>query len=263
MARLDRLLAETPNSVPLRVVKAHALRLDGKPAEAEALYRAILAEHPQAANVWTALHDLKVQQGDGDAAQAVLNDALDALPQDRALLMMQAAAHERAGRLQEAIEVYETLYRLDSQSVVVANNLASLLSTARDDDASLERAYTLSRRLKDIPEPAYQDTYGWIAYRLGHYEDALHYLEPAAAALPDEPVVHYHLGKTYAALERGDDALRAYRTALDLAAKRDSPPDFIADLQAGNRAADAECRRRPVGRAAARPRQFCRTLRAA
>jgi cellulose synthase operon protein C len=232
LARLDRLLAEAPDSVPLRVVKAHALRRDGKPAEAEALYRAILGGHPQAAHVWTALHDLKVRQGDGDAAQAVLDDALAALPQDAALLMMQAAAHERAGRLQEAIEVYETLYRLDSQSVVVANNLASLLSTARDDDASLERAYTLSRRLKDTREPAYQDTYGWIAHRLGQHDDALRYLEPAAAALPGEPVVHYHLGKAYAALERGDDALRAYRTALDLAEKRDPPPDFTADLLA-------------------------------
>ena len=43
---------------------------------------------------------------------------------------------------------------------------------------------------------------------MGNYEEALRYLEPAAAALPNEPLVLYHLGKAYIGLNRDEDALR-------------------------------------------------------
>jgi len=64
--------------------------------------------------------------------------------------------------------------------VVVANNLASLLTAHRTDDASLDRAYRIARRLRGIDVPAFQDTYGWIAHRRGDYAEALDYLRPAA-----------------------------------------------------------------------------------
>ena len=54
--------------------------------------------------------------------------------------------------------------------------------------------------------PAFQDTYGWIAYRRGDLTEALANLEPAAAGLPNDPLVQFHLGMTYAALKRPEDA---------------------------------------------------------
>ena len=100
---------------------------------------------------------------------------------------------------------------------MIANNLASLLSTYRQDEASLERAARIARRLKGTEFPPYQDTYGWIRFRLGDYDTALDYLRSAARALPDDPLVQYHLGRTYAALDRSEDAIRHLRRAVDLA----------------------------------------------
>ena len=230
--RLNQLLEANPDSLPLRFVKAHTLNIDGNPEEAETLYRAILADHPDAAAVWSALRELKVEQGDMDAAQAVLDGALAELPKEPNLLMIQASEHERTGQLDDAIAVYEKLYAIDSRTLVVANNLASLLTTHRTDDESLERAYALARRLKDTRVAAYQDTYGWVAYRLGNYDDALRYLKSAADALPQEPLVFYHLAKTYVALERTDDALQAYQTALDVSESAESPADLTTELRA-------------------------------
>jgi Flp pilus assembly protein TadD len=73
--------------------------------------------------------------------------------------------------------------------------------------------------------PAFQDTYGWIEYRRGNLEEAVTYLEPAAAGLPEDALVQYHLGMTYAGLNRPEDARRQLTRALEIAG--DSPlPQF-------------------------------------
>ena len=211
--RLDELLAEDPGSLILRFVKARVLTGEGKLDEAEQLYRAILKDRPDAARAWMALFSLKNQSEEPEQAQTVLNEALTALPENQDILMLQATEHERAGELDQAIAVYEKLYPLSNRSLVVANNLASLLTTHRSDDESLQRAQHLVRRLRGTRIPAYQDTYGWVAYRLGRHEEALIYLEPAARAFPEQPLVLYHLGKAYAAVDRKEDALRAFNAA--------------------------------------------------
>jgi tetratricopeptide (TPR) repeat protein len=231
-ARLDQLLKDNPGSLPLRFMKAYGLVSDGKFDAAEVVYRAIVKDHPNTVGVWIALHALQMVRGDLPKAQAVLDDALAALPDDPNLLMQQAAAHERSRQMDKAIDVYEKLYALDSRSQVVANNLSSLLTTYRTDDESLQRAFTLARRLRGTRVPAFQDTYGWIAYRMGNYEEALHYLEPAAVELPNEPLVLYHLAQTYVALDREDDALRTYQAAFAVTEDLETPPSFTPTLEA-------------------------------
>jgi tetratricopeptide (TPR) repeat protein len=73
-------------------------------------------------------------------------------------------------------------------SPVVANNLASLISTYRDDDDSLDQAYTIARRLRGTDVAPFADTYGWIAYRRGEYDVALEHLERAAAGIARQSV---------------------------------------------------------------------------
>ncbi|MBU3261821.1 tetratricopeptide repeat protein [Roseovarius sp. PS-C2] len=230
LARLDLLLEETPDSLPLRYVKALSLAADQKNEEAEVLYRSILDDHPEATDVWISLYALLIDTNAPEQAAQVLNDALDAQPESFKLLMIRAANYELDGEIEMAISVYEKLYELNSQSPVVANNLASLLTTHRSDDESLQRAFTLARRLRGTRDPIFQDTYGWIAYRLGNYEEALQYLEPAAAKLPDQPLVLYHLAKTYVALDRHEDALRTFENAVSVVEGLDDQPNFTSEL---------------------------------
>ncbi|WP_425082432.1 tetratricopeptide repeat protein [Ruegeria arenilitoris] len=229
-ARLDRLLAETPGSLPLQFVKAHVLTSNQNYDEAEALYRSILEKRPDLVTVWMALHRLQLNRGTPEKVSAVLQDALTALPTDPNLLMLQAASYERAGDLDAAIDVYEKLYEGITRAQVVANNLASLLTTHRTDDESLQRAVVLARRLRDTRVPAFQDTYGWVAYRTGNYEEALQYLESAASEMPNQPLVLYHLGKTYVALDRKHDAMRAYKAAHEITKSTAISPEFVAVL---------------------------------
>ena len=114
----------------------------------------------------------------------------------------------------------------------------------RDDEEALERAYVVSRRLRDIEQPAFQDTFGWISYLRGDIEGAIAALEPAAAALGDDAMVQYHLGMAYLAAGREGEARLALERALELAGE-DPRPEFdtararLADLR-GTASSDGE-----------------------
>lgn len=235
--RLEELLAEDPGSLNLRFMKARVLAGEGKLDEAEELYRLILKDYPGAARVWISLFSLQIQREQPEQAQAILDEALSTLSENPDLLLLQATEHERAGELDQAIAVYEKLYPLSNQSQIVANKLAILLTTHRDDDESLQQAQHLARRLHGTRIPEFQDTYGWVAYQLGRYQEALIYLEPAARALPDQPLVLYHLGKTYAAIDRPQEALHAFKAAQETGVPLDIFPtleDEIKQLNAAN-----------------------------
>ena len=132
---------------------------------------------------------------------------------------------EAAGDIDGAIAIYEELYAQNSGNVLIANNLSSLIATHKDDAESLARAAVIARRLRDAEVPAFQDTYGWIAYRRDNFDEALEYLEPAAQSLPNDPLVQYHLGMTYVALEETALARETLTRALEIAG--DSPlPQF-------------------------------------
>jgi Flp pilus assembly protein TadD len=132
---------------------------------------------------------------------------------------------EREKDFDGAIEIYEQLYALNSSSPVLANNLASMLTTHRSDSESLARAANIVRRLRGTEVPPFQDTYGWIAYRRENYEEAVEYLEPAAAELQNDALVQFHLGMTYAALNRNAEARTQLEKALELAGD-DPRPQF-------------------------------------
>ena len=149
------------------------------------------------------------------------------MPNSATLLWMKASLLEEQGDFEGALDIYERLYDADNSTSIIANNLASLLSTLRDDAESLSRAYQIARRLRDSDFAPFQDTYGWIAYRRGDFQEALRHLQPAAEGLPDDPLVQYHLGRAHQALGNDADALAQYRLAVQLAEEQgDRRPQF-------------------------------------
>ncbi|MBE0414344.1 MAG: tetratricopeptide repeat protein [Yoonia sp.] len=226
LALATDLAATDPGNDDLRFMLATTQVLAGDLDAARAGLRALLATEPRRPAVWLELSKLAQRQGDRDAAKAVVAEALGHMPDDVTLLWAQASFLEQDGDIDGAIAIYENLYAQNSGALVIANNLASLLSTYRDDAESLERAWTVARRFSDTGFAPVQDTYGWILHRRGESEQALPYLESAAAALPDDPLAQYHLGQTYAALGRPDDALAQFQRVVALAGPGDTRPQI-------------------------------------
>lgn len=218
---LDEAMAKTPDNHDLRLMSASLHGMMGEAAEAETLLKALIAEDGKDERAVQLLYGLLKTADRGDEARAVLDAALKANPASSTLRWILAGDLEAAGDTDGAIALYEAMYAEDSSNMVVANNLASLLATYKTDPESLERAFTVARRLRGLDVPAFQDTYGWIVYRRGDLDEALLNLEPAAKGLPDDPLVQFHLGMVYADLGRVDDARAQLTRALDLAG--DSP----------------------------------------
>jgi tetratricopeptide (TPR) repeat protein len=86
-----------------------------------------------------------------------------------------------------------------------------------------DRGTRLQRSLKMVQaavaaEPentAYLDSLGWALYRLERYDEAIVYLEKAAADDHGDGVILDHLGDAYAGAGRTDEALAAWRRAAE------------------------------------------------
>lgn len=245
VAFADNLVAENPDDIAYRFVQATTQSAVGDLDTAEASFRALTEQVPEVQQAWIGLIRTLNGLGRPDEAEAVLQDALSTLPEALDLLWAQASFRERAGDIEGAIEIYELMYERAPGAEVVANNLASLLSTYREDDESLERAWAVARRLRGLEVPPFQDTYGWIAYRRGDLEDALEHLEPAALGLPQDPLVQFHLGMTYSALDQLEAAREQLQRALDLAgddprSQFDTARSEIARIEAALASAENE-----------------------
>ncbi|MEZ5754193.1 MAG: tetratricopeptide repeat protein [Paracoccaceae bacterium] len=226
LARLDRqpeaatLLADAIAARPdSRLLLHRQALLDQQmtlPDQAIARYRALIASDPGDELAIQRLHGLLQAAGDAEAARAVLAEGLAQRPQSPALLWIEATRLQAEGDLAGAIAIYETLYAQDSGNIVIANNLASLLSQTASDAATLDRAFRIARRLRASSNPAFQDTYGWLLHRSGSSADALPLLEQAAAALPEDGSVQYHHAAVLAALGRREAAIAAADRALAL-----------------------------------------------
>jgi tetratricopeptide (TPR) repeat protein len=216
-------LKQNPGDINARFLMASVQAITDEVEAAEAAFRDLTAEAPQDTRFWLALYNILAVQEEVAAARQALQDGLDAVPGDLRLNWALAGVLEREGDVPSAIDIYEQLYAADSNNLIIANNLASLLATGREDAESLERAHEIARRLRDRDVPAFQDTYGWIAFRRGDLDTALIALEQAAVGLPTEPTVQYHLARTYVALERDAEALEQFRKVVDLVADGPEP----------------------------------------
>jgi tetratricopeptide (TPR) repeat protein len=236
---LDGRLADDPASLPARFLRAGLHALDGQAAEAEALYRAVIADAPDLPEPYQALFTLLAGTGATEAAEAALEAGIGAAADNSRLLFTRAGVREAEGDLAGAIADYETLYARDSTAPVIANNLASLLTAQGSDPATLERAYAIARRLRGSELPQFQDTYGWILFLRGAPADALPYLAAAAEALPGNAQVQFHRGEAELALGNREAAVAAFEAALAAAAAGSPLPQAQAarDRLAGGGAA--------------------------
>ena len=220
---LDTALAKDPDDPDLRMLDATLHVISGDMAAAEAGYRALIADFPKSDTPVRLLTNALNGYGQEDTANAVLKEALERMPENPTLLSLRAEQQERDGDIPGAIATYELLYAQNSANPVFANNLASLIGAHLEDEESLTRAAGIVRRLRGTEVPAFQDTYGWIAYRRGNLDEALEYLKPAAADLQNDALVQYHLGMVYAGLGNVPAARLQLERALTLDKDRDLP----------------------------------------
>lgn len=214
---LDRVLATSPENEDLRLIDASLYLAEGNPEQSETVLRGILSDNPANLGAYLQLYKQLREGSRLQDAREVLSAGLENFPDSEQLLQHQASELITLGDYASGIALFESLYERNSSNLILANNLASALSTFSDTPEDLQRAAIVARRLRGTSIPAFQDTFGWIAYRQQDYGGALEYLLPAARSLPNDPLVQYHLGMTYLALDDAENARIRLEAAIEIA----------------------------------------------
>lgn len=221
VAFVETALEQDPDDIAARLLRAELHLLQDEAETALALVEETVRQAPERPGVHLALARLLIRLDRFEQAEQAVRAGIEAVGETQGLGLTLAQLQERRGDFDAAIETYARLAEADPDSVLYANNLASLIAEHRaDDPESLERAARVARRLRGYDLPHLQDTYGWVTFLQGDEEAALRSLLPAAEALPDNPLVRYHLGRVYAAVDRPELAREHLEAALAL------DPDF-------------------------------------
>lgn len=220
--RIKVLVEQEPGNPAVKFIEAAVDLATGDAASAEVIYRDLLKTEGSQPQIWVALFRVLDAQGRDDEARSAMETAMADNPDDPTLQWIHASIVEKSGDIEQAIEIYRSMYDRDSNNQIIANNLASLLADHRSDPESLEKAYVVARRLRGSDVAPFQDTYGWIAHLRGENEEALEALEPAAQALANDPMVQYHLAQAYLTADRKDDALTQFLKVVGLTTTADT-----------------------------------------
>lgn len=164
-----------------------------------------------------ALAQLYFSIGRNADAEKIIRQGLEIQEGNATMQLLLANVLERVGKIDETISVYEAMYKAEPRSLVVANNLASMLSEYGDNSDNLKRAYEIAySRFRNSKTPQFLDTLGWIYVLRGEYGEGVALLRKAAEGLPGFGVVHYHLGMAYKGLDRPDQAMASLKKADEL-----------------------------------------------
>lgn len=194
IARISALLQQDPNDVALLNVLGQAYLATRDVARADATLTKAIGVAPTS---WTSYRNrarVKLAENDPGAALADYESALQLAPLEPQLLAEAAALAEQHGQIDAAIAHYDALYRnRPAARQLAANNLAMLLVNHRSDPASLDRARDLTAGFAPSENSALLDTYGWVRFKRGEYQEALAALGRAVARAPESSVIRFHL----------------------------------------------------------------------
>jgi tetratricopeptide (TPR) repeat protein len=126
-----------------------------------------------------------------------------------------ALVYDEMKRKQDSDTLYEHALQIDAHNHLVLNNYAYSLA---ERNQSLERALRMSKEaLEQQPEnQSYLDTYGWIYYQMGRYDEAEKYTQKAVELGSTSAVILEHLGDINYKLSRKEKALEYWKKALEL-----------------------------------------------
>ncbi len=230
-AYLQSVLKDNPKNAQAYVLLGNIEFSNHTPDQAENSFKAAIAGQPTSEIGYQALASLYLRQNKADAALGVIQTGLAKVPDSTNLLLTRARIFELQGKYDAAISEYQNMLKLQPGSMIVTNNLASLLADHRADKASLDQAQSLAASLRDSKVAQFQDTLGWVYNRQGDFKAAVPLLEEAAASMPTSALVHYHLGMSYAGVGQNAKATEELKQALSQATDSDLQTRIKAGLK--------------------------------
>lgn len=215
----DQVGDEDPHAFDADLRSAVILHAQDKPAEAHALLGKLEAAYrdqpDQLHQAYQADAALYMVDKAYVKAQTAFSRALQVVPHDPGLLYGRGLAYAEGGKIDQAVADLRHLLKLKPDDVDASNALGFTLADANRELPEATRLLTIAREARP-DDPAIADSWGWLQYRLGHFDQAVQVLRGAWAARKDTDV-GVHLGE--ALWKQGDRA--GARTVFDQVRKLD------------------------------------------
>ncbi|MBF0406275.1 MAG: tetratricopeptide repeat protein [Candidatus Riflebacteria bacterium] len=176
------------------------------PEQAQTLCQRAVTLMPDNAGFRDSLGWASFKNGQNDKAEKEFLKSIEMNPNGYEPHYHLGTLYYLSGNIAKASEMYQKAVDLNPTSSDALNNYAYLLV---ENDLDLKKAQELSKRaLRIEPDNAsFIDTLGWIEFKLGNVNEALHLLKKAVNIAPDVGEILSHLGKVYLELKDFSTAL--------------------------------------------------------
>ena len=243
LAAVRRTLARSPKNPQLHQLLGELLLVQKQPQAAIAPLEEALNLNPRQMSALQLLALAYQQMPDADQALQQLEAKAGDPKSSPIFSLVLATVYERQQKVDQAINLYNSLLARNLFTSLARNNLAFLMAEHRPTADNLARAQKLSAEtLEDNPEePGFLDTMGWVLCKQEKYAQAKTYLEKASEHAPGQPAMLYHLAWCEAKL--GDTAAGSGGTP-----KGAGQQDQIYGAGRGPKAAGQSPRRREIVR---------------
>jgi predicted O-linked N-acetylglucosamine transferase (SPINDLY family) len=191
----------------------------GKFAEAEKVYRALLAEDGRHQGALQMLGVLTAQTNRLAEAEQLIRRALELRPNSPEAMNNLGNVLKATGRFDEAIGFYRRAIALSPNFVDAHNNLGTALREARRLDEAIA-AYREAIRLRPNYAEAHSNL-GIALSRKGLLDEAIAAYQQAIRLQPNLAAPHSNLGNALVRLGLAEEAIACYRRAIAL------NPDFV------------------------------------
>ncbi|MEJ5360218.1 MAG: tetratricopeptide repeat protein [Desulfobacterales bacterium] len=204
---------------------AFILQEQGKGEEARAHLAGLVRSQPQNADLKYYLATLHEEARQFEEALELLQQAVAQDEKNARFHFRLGVVHDKMKNKEAAIEAMKRAIELDPKDAAALNYLGY---TYADLGIHLEEAERLIlEALKHKPDDGYiTDSLGWVYYKKGEYEKALHTLKKASELVKDDPVILEHVGDAYLKLGDRPNALRYYQKSMEI---RQKAPEKEAD----------------------------------
>lgn len=239
----------------------------GKRLEALEKYKKTIELDESVFMVWEQVLYIYLQEGDYPALLKTAESALDIYPNQAIVYFMAAIANDNLENPEDAVDMYEQALFMSGNNqqlqLDIYSRLGSVYHTMKDytkSDAAfeqalkinendpsvlnnysyylsvrgtqLERAKAMSAKSNElVPNQAsFQDTYGWILYKLKEYKDAKEWLQKALSnGGNNSATILEHFGDVLFQLNDIDQAIQYWTKALEAGSKSELLEKKIAD----------------------------------
>jgi predicted TPR repeat methyltransferase len=184
----------------------------GRLAEAEAIYREILAAEPRHADALHLLGVIAGQTGRKEEAVDFIRQAVALRPNHPEMHKNLGVALNAAGRTDEAIAAYRQAVTLKPDYAEAHRNLGNALYVQGWLDEAIE-AYHQAVAL-DASQPEVRNNLGNALHKTGRHDEAIAEYRAALRLRPGFATASNNLGIALKSAGRADEAIAAYRDAI-------------------------------------------------